>query len=140
MRNKREFDKAVADVRDEWGRLYRLVEVKDAKDILRRSAASFLRVGQSPPGDFALWAAEELENPTPGKSIGRDPRNKLIYVCIEWVSKKHGVKATRTRARGGGHCGHEGGSAADVVGRAFGLGFSNCCKMWRVVSRKLKKV
>ena len=142
--DERDYRRHVRDVHEKWGTLYELVSKHPAVTV-READASYLRHGRLPP-DPQRTARELMEpwKPLRRLPVGvRNAHDALVFVAVCWISERirpAGKKPTYTRAdtKGGGTCSELGGSPADIVGSAFGLGFSKVCGIYNKINRKNK--
>ena len=112
-------------------------ETRLAWDSVSLIAQELLRAGEALPAELAEWVADVLEGKHPRPSKGALPtrgRDRQIYLAVAHVAERFDLKPTRRRKPiEGGElpiCCAEGGSACDVVGAAYGVGYKAAERAW----------
>ena len=120
---------------------------KNSWDTLNLIAQEFLRRGGLLSPELAGWVAEVLAEirPRPPKGKRETRRNERMLNAVIYLIDEHKLKPTRRprerkmATQDPRRCHAEGGTASDVVGKAFGVGFSVVRGVWDAFQRSKKK-
>ena len=110
---------------------------KYAWDALKWCAEAHLRTREPMPDILADWLADVLADTLagrkerrPAKGSSTELKARSIYLAVYHVAQRFGLKPTRNSEPAGGMACAEGGSACDVVGKAFGVGYKAAEAAW----------
>ena len=112
-------------------------ETKLEWDSVSLIAQELLREGEPLPAELAEYVADVLEGkrPRPNKGpMATSRRDATIFLAVDHVAQRFHLNPTRRRKpverEALPHCCAEGGSACDVVGAAFGVGYKVAERAW----------